>query len=68
MSPFRARHAAKHPLSASGRADLWVATPDGLPPQPLYAEKGRHIHGACASPDVQYLLFTRSVADLTKVE
>ena len=40
----------------------------GRPPQPLYAEEGRHIYGACASPDLKYLLFTRSVEDLTKVD
>jgi len=51
-----------------GRAELWVATLDGQKPQPLYAEEGHHIYGACASPDMKYLLFTRSVADLTKVE
>ena len=51
-----------------GRAELWVATLDGQPPQPLYAEEGHHIYGACASPEVKYLLFTRSVGDLTKVE
>jgi hypothetical protein len=51
-----------------GRAELWAATLDGLPPQPLYTEEGRHIYGACASPDMQYLVFTRSAADLTKVE
>jgi len=51
-----------------GRAELWVATLDGQPPQLLYAEEGRHIYGACASPDSKYLLFTRSVADLTNVE
>jgi Tol biopolymer transport system component len=51
-----------------GRAELWVATLDGQPPQPLYAEESHHIYGACASPDFKYLLFTRSVADLTKVE
>jgi len=50
-----------------GHAELWVATIDGQPPQPLYAEEGYHIYGACASPDMKYLLFTRSVADLTKV-
>ena len=51
-----------------GRAELWVATLDGRQPQPLYAEEGHHIYGACASPDMKYLLFTRSVADLTKVD
>ncbi len=51
-----------------GRAELWVATLDDRNPQPLYAEETRHIYGACASPDMKHLLFTRSVADLTKVE
>jgi Tol biopolymer transport system component len=51
-----------------GRAELWVGTIDGRPPQPLYVEEGRHIYGACASPDMKYLLFTRSVEDLTKVD
>jgi dipeptidyl aminopeptidase/acylaminoacyl peptidase len=52
----------------SGRAELWVATLDGQPPQPLYAEEGHHIYGACASPDMKYLLFTRHVADATRIE
>jgi dipeptidyl aminopeptidase/acylaminoacyl peptidase len=51
-----------------GRAELWVASIDSHPPQLLYAEENRHIYGACASPDLKYLLFTRSVADLTKVD
>lgn len=51
-----------------GRAELRAATLDGQPPRPLYAEENRHIYGACASPDMKYLLFTRGVADLTKVE
>ncbi len=51
-----------------GRAELWVATLDGQPPQPLYAEEGHHIYGACASPDMKYLLFTRHVADATRIE
>ncbi|HOW66294.1 MAG TPA: hypothetical protein PK256_13480 [Verrucomicrobiota bacterium] len=51
-----------------GWAELWVANLDGQPPQPLYAEEGRHIYGACASPDLKHLLFTRSVADLTRVD
>lgn len=51
-----------------GRAELWATSIDGHPPQLLYAEENRHIYGACASPDQKYLLFTRSVADLTKVD
>ena len=53
---------------AGGRAELWVASADGSKRQPLYAEEGRHIYGGCASPDAKYLLFTRSVEDLGKVD
>jgi hypothetical protein len=45
-----------------------VAGADGQGRRPLYAEEGRHIYGACASPDGQYVLFTRSVEDLGKVD
>jgi Tol biopolymer transport system component len=51
-----------------GRAELWVAGWDGTAPRPLYAEAGRHIYGACSSPDGKYLLFTRSVEELGKVD
>ena len=51
-----------------GRAELWVASLDGQKPQPLYAEEGHHIYGACASPDLKYLLFTRHAADATRIE
>jgi hypothetical protein len=34
----------------------------------LYAEAGRHIYGGAASPDASYLIFSRSVADLGKVD
>jgi Tol biopolymer transport system component len=51
-----------------GRAELWVARTDGTERRTLYAEAGRHIYGACVSPDGKYLLFTRSIADLGKVE
>jgi len=51
----------------SGRAELWVGAIDGRPPQPLYAEENHHVYGACASPDMKYLLFTRHVADATKI-
>src|SRR4030095_12931608 len=50
-----------------GRAQLWVASDDGREKNLLYAEEGRHIYGACASPDAKYLLFTRSVEDLGTV-
>jgi Tol biopolymer transport system component len=52
---------------AGGRAELWVANIDGQQRQRIYAEQGRHIYGACASPDGQYALFTRSVEDLGQV-
>jgi Tol biopolymer transport system component len=52
----------------SGRAELWMADPDGRKTRLLYAEEGRHIYGACPSPDGRYLVFTRSVEDLGKVD
>jgi Tol biopolymer transport system component len=51
-----------------GRAELWVASGDGKDKRLVYAEEGRHIYGGCASPDGKYVLFTRSEADLGKVE
>jgi Tol biopolymer transport system component len=51
-----------------GRAELWVAKADGTSRQLLYAEAGRHVYGACASPDGKYVLFTRSVEDLGRVD
>jgi hypothetical protein len=51
-----------------GRAQLWIAGGDGKERRPLYAESGRHIYGACASPDGRYVLFTRSVEDLGKAD
>jgi Tol biopolymer transport system component len=51
-----------------GRAELWTADVDGARRRLLYAEAGRHIYGACASPDDRYLLFTRSVEDLGQVK
>jgi Tol biopolymer transport system component len=50
-----------------GRAQLWIASDDGQDRTMLYAEQGRHIYGACPSPDARYLLFTRSVEDLGAV-
>ena len=50
-----------------GRAQLWSVAVDGSHRERLYAEEGRHIYGACASPDGQHLVFTRSVEDLGKV-
>ena len=49
-----------------GFAELWEARADGQERRRLYAEAGRHIYGACASPDGKYVLFTRSVEDLGK--
>jgi hypothetical protein len=51
-----------------GRAELWLANAHGSERRALYAEATRHIYGACASPDQKYLLFTRSVEDLGKVD
>ncbi len=54
--------------SEGGRAELWQAAHDGSERRMLYAEAGRHIYGACASPDGRYLLFTRSEEDLGRVD
>jgi Tol biopolymer transport system component len=51
-----------------GRAELWMATPDGKERKTIYAEPERHIYGACASPDGKYVIFTRSEPDLGQVE
>lgn len=50
-----------------GLAQLWIAHAGGEQRKLLYSEHGRHIYGACASPDAKYLLFTRSVEDLGAV-
>jgi dipeptidyl aminopeptidase/acylaminoacyl peptidase len=54
--------------NAGGRAELWAASGDGKSRETLYAEEGRHIYGACSSPDARYVLFTRSLEDLGKVD
>jgi Tol biopolymer transport system component len=46
-----------------GRAEMWLASGDGKEKQMLFAEEGRHIYGACVSPDGKYCLFTRSKDD-----
>lgn len=51
-----------------GWAELWVAGGDGGERSMRYAEEGRHIYGACPSPDGKYLLFTRSEKDLGSAE
>lgn len=51
-----------------GWAELWVGSTRDTPPKRLYAETARHIYGACTSPDGQYILFTRSVEDLGRVD
>ena len=51
-----------------GRAELWMAQGDGTNAHMIYAEGARHIYGACASPDGKYVVFTRSVEDLGKVD
>jgi Tol biopolymer transport system component len=47
----------------NGRAEMWWASADGTERQMLFAEEGRHIYGACVSPDGMYCLFTRSQDD-----
>ena len=46
-----------------GRAEMWLARGDGQEKRMLFAEEGRHIYGACVSPDAKYCLFTRSQDD-----
>jgi Tol biopolymer transport system component len=50
-----------------GRAELWMAAIDGSGRERIYHESDRHIYGACASPDGQYAVFTRSAEDLGEV-
>ncbi|HEX2971654.1 MAG TPA: hypothetical protein VHP11_04945 [Tepidisphaeraceae bacterium] len=47
-----------------GRAELWAGDVGGTERHRLYALPDYHIYGACASPEGEYLLFTRSVEDL----
>ena len=63
------------PSTASGAgsgdgmyAELWLADVRTGARRTLYAEESRHIYGGCISPDGEYALFTRSVADLGKVD
>lgn len=51
-----------------GWAELWEAVGDGSGRRMLYAEENRHLYGGALSPDGRYLLFTRSVEDLGKVD
>jgi Tol biopolymer transport system component len=50
------------------RAQLWIAAPLGDDRHMLYAEGGRHIYGGAPSPDGRFLLFSRTVEDLGKVD
>ncbi len=51
-----------------GCAELWVADVEGKHRRRIYAEPGRHIYGACPSPDGKCVLFTRSIEDLGQVK
>jgi Tol biopolymer transport system component len=51
-----------------GFAELWIAGGDGKPRSVVYAEDKRHVYGGCISPDGRHVLFTRSEADLGKVD
>jgi len=51
-----------------GWAELWMAKGDGKERRLIYAEEGRHMYGGCVSPDGEYVLFTRSVEDLGRVD
>ena len=51
-----------------GWAELWMADGDGQNKRLLLAEDQRHIYGGALSPDDRYVLFTRSEADLGKIQ
>ena len=51
-----------------GYAEIWMASIDGKEKRMVCAEEGRHLYGACSSPDGNYVLFTRSETDLGKVD
>jgi Tol biopolymer transport system component len=51
-----------------GWAELWVTKGDAKERRLIYAEEGRHMYGGCVSPDGEYVLFTRSVEDLGRVD
>lgn len=51
-----------------GFAELWITGGDGKSLHAVYAEKDRHIYGACSSQDGKYMLLTRSTGDLGNVE
>jgi Tol biopolymer transport system component len=53
---------------SGGYAEIWMADADGKSRRMLCTEEGRHLYGGCASPDGKYLLFTRSEADLGRVD
>jgi Tol biopolymer transport system component len=46
-----------------GWTQLWMANADGTHAGLIYGEEGSHIYGGSVSPDGQYVLFTKSVAD-----
>ena len=50
------------------RAQLWIAAAGGQDRRMLYAEGGRHIYGGAPSPDGRYLVFSRTVEDLGRVD
>ena len=52
----------------SSSAGLFANIADGEEKRMFYAEAGRHIYGACPSPDGRHLLFTRSEEDLGRVD
>jgi Tol biopolymer transport system component len=51
-----------------GFAEIWMGSVDGKEKTMLCAEEGRHLYGACSSPDGNYVLFTRSEVDLGRVD
>ncbi|GMV93286.1 MAG: hypothetical protein AMXMBFR82_30640 [Candidatus Hydrogenedentota bacterium] len=46
-----------------GWTQLWMANADGSNAKLIYGEEGAHIYGGQVSPDGQYVLFTKTLAD-----
>jgi Tol biopolymer transport system component len=46
-----------------GWTQLWMANADGTGAKLIYGEEGSHIYGGQVSPDGQYVLFAKTIAD-----
>lgn len=60
---YSTRPDGQEALNGYGVTQLWMADGDGSNRKLIYAEDGFHIYGGEVSPDNNYVLFTKSVAD-----